>query len=65
MEEQLYKDLYHTIFNAATDAIRALDRGEAANAAAILIRAQQEAEERYLSRPEQEKSDGSPADPSL
>ena len=54
MEELLFKELYSLMFNAATDAIAALNQGEAEAAALILIRAQQSAEERYLCQPEHE-----------
>ncbi len=45
---QLYKTLYHLLFNAITDALRALDAGETDKARELLIFAQQSAEERYL-----------------
>ena len=45
---QQYQTLYHRIFNAVTDALRALDRGETEQARAILIRAQQEAEDAFI-----------------
>lgn len=47
-----YKTLYHLMFNAATDALRALERGDADAARHLLIRAQQQAEEHYLRQTE-------------
>lgn len=54
MEEtqSLYHDLYFMLFNRVTDAIRALDAGNTQEARAILCQAQQDAEERYISRSE-------------
>ena len=40
--------LYHRMFNAATDALRALDQGNAPAAKRILIAAQRQAEEDYI-----------------
>ena len=40
-----YEKLYHIMFNAATDAVELLPEGEARE---LLIRAQQECEERYI-----------------
>ena len=53
---QLYQTLYHLVFNAVTDAIRALDDDDTAAARDILIRAQRDAERRYLD--ETEPNDG-------
>ena len=44
----LYEELYHLMFNAATDAIRELEQQNVGLAAEILRRAQQKAEEQYL-----------------
>ena len=44
-----YRRPYTIIFNAVTDALAALDKGEYARAKALLIQAQQEAEEAYIS----------------
>ena len=49
---ELWQSLYHLLFNAATDAVRALDRDDADQARSILIRAQRQAEERYLAETE-------------
>ena len=43
-----YKELYHLLFNAATDALEALSRLDAAAAARLLEKAQTEAEDRIL-----------------
>ena len=40
-----YEKLYHIMFNAATDAIELLPDGEAKT---LLIKAQQDCEERYI-----------------
>ena len=53
---QLYQTLYHLVFNAVTDAIRALDDADVPAARDILIRAQRDAERRYLD--ETEPNDG-------
>ena len=47
-----YKKLYLTLFNALTDAIDCLDRQDSEAARAILIQAQQQAEELYLDQAE-------------
>ena len=44
----MFKRLYLLLFNRITDAIAALERGDAAQAEAVLIRAQQDAEELYM-----------------
>jgi len=44
-----YQKLYTTLFNAITDALEKIDALEIAKAKALLIEAQQEAEELYLS----------------
>ena len=44
-----YKKMYFHLFNRITDALEALERGEAERARAVLIAAQQEGEELYLS----------------
>ena len=43
-----YQKLYHMIFNAATDALEALENGEERYAAALLANAQHRCEEEYL-----------------
>ena len=40
--------MYLRLFNRITDAIEALEHGDAAQAKAILIRAQQDAEQQYM-----------------
>ena len=43
-----YKKLYFHLFNAATDALRAMEQQNYGQAAALLIAAQQETEEMYM-----------------
>lgn len=43
----MFKRMYFLLFNRITDALKALERGDAAQARAILIHAQQDAEELY------------------
>lgn len=43
----MFKQMYLLLFNRVTDAIEALEHGNAVQAKRILIRAQQEAEELY------------------
>ena len=43
-----YQKLYHMIFNAATDALEALENGEERYAAALLATAQHRCEKEYL-----------------
>jgi len=44
-----YKEMYLLLFRAATKALDAMDKGDAASARAILMKAQQETEELYIS----------------
>lgn len=48
----VYKKLYTRMFNAATDALRALEQGNILEAKVILTEAQQRAEEDYISTEE-------------
>ena len=43
-----YQKMYMTLFNAVTDALRMLEKGNSAGAAALLKRAQQSTEEQYI-----------------
>lgn len=54
-----YQQLYVTLFNAITDALRKIDTLEIAEAKQLLIQAQQKAEQLYLD------SDIDPADTEL
>lgn len=45
----MYKQLYFKLFNALTDAIRALEQKDTARAWEILMMAQRETEELYIS----------------
>ena len=47
-----YKTLYHLMFNAATDAVRALEADDVEAARRILIEAQRHAEAQYLEETE-------------
>ena len=44
----MFHQMYLLLFNRITDALKALDRGDAASARAILMQAQQEAEELFM-----------------
>ena len=44
----MLKRMYFFLFSQITDAIKALERGDAAQAETILIQAQQDAEELYM-----------------
>ena len=44
----MFQRMYLLLFNRITDALEALERGDAAEAKAILIRAQQAAEALYI-----------------
>lgn len=44
-----YKTLYHILFNAITDALRAMEQNDHDRAIDLLKQAQQDCEERYLS----------------
>lgn len=50
-----YAELYHLMVNASEDAIAAIERGEVLRARAILIAAEQKAEERYLQQTDDEE----------
>lgn len=47
--EELYRTLYHMLFNAYTDSVNALEEGEYEKAHMILIMAQRACEEVYIS----------------
>ena len=51
-----YKKSYFILFNGITDTLAALDAGKLAEARMRLIRAQQEAEEAYISEDGGEKN---------
>ena len=51
----MFKRMYLRLFNRITDAIEALEHGDVAQAKAILIRAQQDAEQQYIES--EEKND--------
>lgn len=44
----MFKRMYLRLFNRITDAIEALEHGDAVQAKTILIRAQQDAEQQYI-----------------
>ena len=45
----IYKAMYYRLFNQVTEAIEEIQRGNAVEAAQLLLAAQQEAEETYIS----------------
>lgn len=47
--EDMYQKLYHMLFNAYTDCVNALEEGEYAQAHMILLKAQRDCEEVYVS----------------
>lgn len=47
-----YQKMYATLFNAVTDALRLMEKGNSAGAAALLKRAQQSTEEQYINTEE-------------
>ncbi|MBQ7895843.1 MAG: hypothetical protein IJ364_04730 [Oscillospiraceae bacterium] len=49
-ENELYKQMYYKLFNAVTDAIEAIDKGELSPARDILVSAQQQTEELFISQ---------------
>lgn len=48
MDKELYKKMYLTLFNAITDAIRAMEAEEYERAKRILIKAQQNTETLFI-----------------
>lgn len=44
----MYRNMYYTLFNAVTDALRLMEKKDSAGAAALLKRAQQSTEEQYI-----------------
>ena len=46
----MYEELYHLLFNAATDVLRAMEQENFGQARDLLIRAQQACEERYMAQ---------------
>ena len=51
-----YETMYHRMFNAATDAIWEIEEGEVEKAKEMLIRAQQDCEEIYISAGEDDET---------
>ncbi|MBQ9250651.1 MAG: hypothetical protein IJ179_09840 [Oscillospiraceae bacterium] len=49
----MFKKMYLLLFNRISDAIQAIERGDPAQARAILIRAQQDAEAKYIGETEE------------
>lgn len=43
-----YQKMYATLFNAITDALRLMEKGNSAEAIALLKRAQQSTEDQYI-----------------
>ena len=48
-----YQKMYTMLFNAITDALRLMEKGNSAGAAALLKRAQQSTEEQYINAEEE------------
>ena len=57
-----YEKMYHRMFNAATDAIWAIEDGEVEKGKEMLIRAQQDCEEIYISAGEDDETNESEAE---
>lgn len=53
MRNMEYRKLYIFLFNKITDAIEQMDAGKPASAREVLVEAQREAEELYISRAEE------------
>ena len=51
-----YQKMYSLMFNAATDALRAMEKWNLGHARELLVCAQQQAEEMYLSEGEEEEN---------
>ena len=49
-DDEIYKQMYYTLFNCVSDAIEALRQGKTLSAQSILIKAQQNTEEIYISQ---------------
>ena len=47
-----YQKMYTTLFNAITDALRMMEKGNSAGAIALLKRTQQSTEEQYINAAE-------------
>lgn len=45
---EIYSELYYYLYNRITDAIAALETGDADAARAVLLEAQQRAEDRFI-----------------
>lgn len=43
-----YEKMYHILFNAITDSLRELEKGDSKEAVRLLIEAQQQTEELYV-----------------
>ncbi|MBD5153632.1 MAG: hypothetical protein HDT15_00780 [Oscillibacter sp.] len=54
---ELYKKMYHRLFNAITDALRLLEEGNIWGAKKLLMDAQGETEEMYISYEDNKDSD--------
>ena len=48
-----YQKMYYTLFNAVTDALRFMENGNSAGAAALLKRAQRSTEDQYINAVEE------------
>ncbi len=54
---ELYKKMYHRLFNVITDALRLLEAGNIWDAKKLLMDAQCETEEMYISYEDDKESD--------
>ena len=54
----MYREMYHRMFNAATDALNEMDRQNFGAARDVLISAQQACEEIYMESDEEEEKEG-------
>ena len=54
---ELYEEMYHRLFNAITDALRLLEEGNIWEAKKLLMDAQGETEEMYISYEDDKDSD--------
>ena len=50
-----YQKMYHTLFNAVTDALQFMENGNPAGAIVLLKQAQQSTEDQYISAAEEKE----------
>lgn len=54
----MYKKMYYTLFNAVTDVLGLLEKGNVWDARKVLVKAQQDTEELYISWEDGEDDNG-------